>query len=87
MADKILNGRIQQKHDTEVNWTKAANFIPKVGEIIVYDVDANYSYERIKIGDGTRNVYNLPFVNDVITDEQIDAICGGSIFAIEAVRF
>ena len=59
--EKHLNSRIQQKHDTELNWNKATNFIPKQGEIIVYDIDDNYFYERIKIGDGITPVTNLPF--------------------------
>ena len=87
MANKVLNTRVINKHDTEANWLKATTFTPKQGEVIVYDVDAKYNYERIKIGDGTRNVNSLPFINDVITDEQIDAICGSNIFAIEAVKF
>ena len=59
--EKHLNSRIQHKHDTEANWNKATNFIPKQAEIIVYDVDDNYFYERIKIGDGVTPVTNLPF--------------------------
>lgn len=63
MSEQIFNTRIQQKHDVEANWVKAVNFIPKQGEIIVYDVDANYSYERFKIGDGIKKVNELPFAN------------------------
>jgi hypothetical protein len=36
-------------------------FIPMQGELIVYDKDNNYSYERFKIGDGVTTVVNLPF--------------------------
>lgn len=56
--------RIIQKHDIEANWQKATNFIPKKGEIIVYDIDSNHNYERIKIGDGEHIPNNLPFVTD-----------------------
>ena len=65
--EKTLNSRIQHKHDLEVNWNNAKTFIPKQGEIIVYDIDDNYFYERIKIGDGITTVTNLPFylVNEV----------------------
>lgn len=59
--EKNINARIQYKHDTEANWNKALNFIPKQGELIVYDVDNTYSYERFKIGDGKTLVNNLPF--------------------------
>ena len=62
--EKNINSRIQHKHDIETNWLKATTFIPKQGELIVYDRDENYNYERIKIGDGTTIVFNLPFIND-----------------------
>ena len=64
--EKNMNTRIQHKHDIEANWNKALNFIPKIGEIIVYDIDDNYNYSRFKIGDGTTVVSSLPFVNDEI---------------------
>lgn len=58
-----INTRTQQKHDIEANWIKAINFIPLAGEMIIYDIDENYSYQRIKMGDGETKVNNLPFVN------------------------
>lgn len=61
MTEKRFNTRLVNKHDVEANWLKATNFIPMQGEIICYDVDENYSYERFKIGDGITNVNNLPF--------------------------
>lgn len=61
MAEKNIKARIIHKHDTAENWAKATSFIPKQGEIIVYDIDADYSYERFKIGDGVQNVNALPF--------------------------
>ena len=64
MTEKNINSRIQQKHDIESNWLKAINFIPKQGELIVYDIDENHDYERIKIGDGVNIVSNLPFIDD-----------------------
>ena len=79
MTEKTINGRIINKHDIEENWLKAVNFTPKQGEIIIYDIDANYTYERLKIGDGTHNVNELPFSNAYITDLTIDTICGGTI--------
>lgn len=54
------NTRIQLKHDTETNWNKAVNFIPKAGEMIIYDADSTNPV-RIKIGDGITVVNNLPF--------------------------
>ena len=65
MSEKTLNNiRIVNKHDIESNWLKATGFTPKQGELIVYDIDENYSYERLKIGDGVQNVNDLPFVQD-----------------------
>ena len=64
MAEKSFNTRIVHKHDIEANWQLAVNFIPKQGELIVYDIDENYSYQRLKIGDGTSNVNDLPFMNE-----------------------
>ena len=62
MSEKnFTNVRIVHKHDVESNWLKAVNFIPKQGEIIVYDKDNTYNYERIKIGDGSTLVSDLPF--------------------------
>ena len=71
MAEKKINGRIINKHDIEANWLKAENFVPMKAEIIVYDKDENYDYERIKIGDGVTNVNDLPFANGV-TKEYVD---------------
>ena len=79
MSEKMINGRIINKHDIEANWLKAENFIPKNGEIIIYDIDDNHDYTRMKIGDGKTVVNLLPFTTDIITENVIDAICGGSI--------
>ena len=56
MIDKI-------KRDTEQNWEKAKNFIPKKDEVIIYDCA---STTKIKIGDGVTKVNNLKFVEEVI---------------------
>lgn len=65
--EKNISSRIQHKHDIEINWNKASNFIPKAGEIIIYDIDEIYSYPRIKIGDGIKFVNDLSFANDLNT--------------------
>lgn len=87
MAEKTFKGRIVNKHDTEENWSKATSFIPKQGELIVYDIDSIYTYERMKIGDGVTNVNALPFVVEYITNAEIDEICGASITAAEGGMF
>ena len=71
-TQKRINARIIPKHDIETNWNKAINFIPLKGEIIVYDVDENYSYPRIKHGDGVTKVIDLPFRELQINWNQTD---------------
>ena len=63
MSEKELKVRIQQKHDVEANWIKATGFIPKAGEIIVYDADTIHPQSRLKVGDGATAVNNLDFVD------------------------
>ena len=67
MAEKNFNNvRIVHKHDTAENWSKANAFVPKQGELIIYDTDNNYAYERMKVGDGTTLVSDLPFIDESI---------------------
>lgn len=60
----INNVRYQHKHEIEENWQKAVNFIPLSAEIIVYDTDSTHTQARIKIGDGTTPVNDLPFIGE-----------------------
>lgn len=62
MGERNLKSRIIHLHDTEANWNLKADFIPKIGEFVVYDKDINFDYERVKIGDGTTTLQNLPFI-------------------------
>lgn len=75
-TEKNISSRIIHKHDIEANWNKATNFIPKAGEIIVYDKDEIINYERFKIGDGVTIVNDLPFTtlswNDLL-DKPFDS--------------
>lgn len=73
MAEKRLNTRIVHKHEIEANWLQSS-LIPMQGELIIYDKDSNYDYERIKIGDGSKNVNALPFVNDDLKTELLGQI-------------
>ena len=71
----IINCRLISRHDTEFNWlTKNPSFIPYQGEIIVFDTDTSYSYERFKIGDGVTTVSKLPFANSLSQSEIDSAI-------------
>ena len=70
MIDKI-------KRDTELNWSKAINFIPKEDEVIIYDCDTR---TRIKIGDGKTKVIDLPFAEEIIPSLKINNIDGEVVF-------
>lgn len=64
-TEKTLKTRVVLKHDTEANWITAGNatkpFIPKKGEVIIYDPDGTHTYSRQKVGDGIKNINELPF--------------------------
>jgi len=68
-ANNTIKTRIQLKSDTETNWNKAApkngstGFIPLAGELIIYSADNAHPFSRLKVGDGTTNVVNLPFID------------------------
>ncbi len=82
MAESNLKARVINKHDIESNWSLATNFIPKQGEIIVYDKDGEHDYVRIKVGDGTTLVNDLDFIDknylykieQSLTDGEIDQV-------------
>ena len=64
MKTKIFeNARFTPKGDIEANWNKAVGFVPLDKEIIIYKPDENYSYARIKVGDGVTEVQDLPFID------------------------
>lgn len=63
MAQKTIQGRIQLKCDTEANWDKATNFVPLLGEVVVYTDDDTHHFSRLKVGDGETVVFNLPFID------------------------
>lgn len=75
-----LNLRIVSTHDTEEKWNKVPNFVPNKGEIIVYDIDGNFSYERFKIGDGSRTISELPFTAEKAI-ESMFTISNNTIYA------
>lgn len=84
MADTIKS-RIINTHDTEELWANNSAFIPKKGELIIYDPDNNHPYSRFKIGDGVTAIVELPFVVDKGVAEFLrikDDVCyvdGGNI--------
>ena len=67
MSTKELNSRIMQKSSTEGEWEAVAStFIPLRGEVCVYFMTDGST--KIKIGDGTTTVGDLPFVGGDTVD-------------------
>ena len=62
MPEKVISTRISLKHDVEANWKLATVFVPRAGEVIIYDKDDTHTSPRIKIGDGNLPVTKLPFL-------------------------
>lgn len=89
MANKIVKTRVVNKHDIEANWIKAVNFIPKAGEIIVYDKDDTHTCPRFKVGDGKTIVSSLPFTTDVLgkTIFESDKFTAGEEYDLVKYRF
>ena len=81
ISNNTIKTRIQLKSDTEANWSKAGpkegsnGFVPLMGELIVYTPDATHPFSRLKIGDGTTNVVNLPFIDSgTINGEEVEIV-------------
>lgn len=58
------------KLDTTENWNKAKNFIPKPGEVIVYDDPG--CPKKWKMGNGINTIIELPFIdlNDYFIEDE-----------------
>lgn len=67
-----MKARISQLHKTEAEWNMLTEFIPLSGEFIIFDPDEKYNYARLKLGDGTTLLKNLPFFIDAVTIEYIN---------------
>lgn len=59
------------KVDQAKNWDKAVNYIPDKFTILVFEYDDGSP--RIKIGDGSHKVSELPFLNksEVLEDDTL----------------
>ena len=84
-----IEARIQLKHDTTAKWNSATGFIPKAGEVIIYDdyetetytiqehgrpVQKTKTIPNIKIGTGNAYVQDLPFVDEKTREMLLDHI-------------
>lgn len=79
-----MKARVSQLHKTEDEWDSLPNFVPAQGEFIVFDPDKQYKYVRLKVGDGTTKLSNLPFflnstIDDFMTDNYDKIIDAGRI--------
>lgn len=64
VTEKTIQVRLINTHDTETNWQGVeSTFTPADGEFIIYSADGNYDYARYKLGDGTKTLAELPFLN------------------------
>ena len=66
MSNKQFNARMQQKIDTYDNWSKATNFIPLKGELIIYTTDENGNEKigfKVGTGEPDKNVHQLDFIS------------------------
>lgn len=77
MSEKTLKTRIQNKRGTSTEWAAATNFTPFAGELCFYS-DLN----KIKIGDGTKKISELSFVEptNMVTTDTAQMITGLKIF-------
>jgi hypothetical protein len=66
-----MKARISQLHKTESEWNRLADFIPEAGEFIVFDLDDNHDYARLKVGNGKTKLKDLPFFIDSAIDHHI----------------
>jgi hypothetical protein len=67
-----MKARVSQLCKTEAEWARLPDFVPLQGEVIVFSQDKQYKYPRLKIGDGSTPLRNLPFfvdssINDFLT--------------------
>ena len=77
-----MNARISQLHKTEAEWLAVQAqyeahgevFIPRAGELIVYDPDDAYEHARLKIGDGVTALQHLSFLADTVFIGSADSI-------------
>ena len=51
--EKHIKGVIIPRHDTAINWSKAINFVPNKGELIVFDADVNLTEPYTGTGTAT----------------------------------
>ena len=66
-----MKARVSQLHKTEAEWNKLTSFIPMQGEVIIFDTDERHKYARLKVGDGSTKLADLPFFIDSAIDDHV----------------
>ena len=82
MANQVVsvnNARIILKNGTEANWNKVIDFIPKKGEVIIYNPDNEHSTPRFKVGNGQQLPKDLPFVSTGVSQEDLENITAAKL--------
>ena len=82
MANNVItvnNARIILKNGIEANWNKVTDFIPKKGEVIIYNPDNEHSTPRFKVGNGQQLPKDLPFVKTGVSQEDLENITAAKL--------
>ncbi len=86
MYGKKIDALVCNKHDTASNWNNdlAKNYVPKAGEILIYDPDSTNEFPRFKVGNGIDKIDNLPFVagtyaNNILMSKDSDKTVADAI--------
>ena len=100
MAKKEMKTQIILKHDIEANWNLANSFYPVKGQVIIYDAesetdqlpegrDFRITYQRMKMGDGTKLPKDLPFIDlkaNEYTDQKIADLINGAPDTLDTLK-
>lgn len=82
-----MKARVSNLHKTENDWKRLNNWVPEAGELVIYDPDQQYSYARLKVGDGKKTLKELSFFIDSAVETMLqqhrftEIIDGGRITA------
>lgn len=63
---QTVKTRFLIKNGKEEDWNKLIDFVPLMGEPIIYNIDETHTTQRFKIGDGKTLLADLPFVSTAI---------------------
>lgn len=79
MGEVKVQARIISTNDTQANWNQKPDFVPRRGQVIVYQPDDTHTAARVKIGDGTSFLIDLPFIAGGTDTQMADHIANTGI--------